>query len=316
MIVTVTPSPSLDLTYELDGLARGAVNRATATSVQAGGKGVNVTRALHQQGLATCAVLPLGGDAGARLARLLDADGLEHLDVPVVGEVRTNVSLVEPDGEVTKVNDPGRELVAADLDALTRRVRDAVTGASWLASCGSLPPGAPQDLHGRMVDVAHERGVRAAVDASGDALLAALPHRPDVIKPNEHELAEAVGRRVTTVGEVVAAAVELRDRGVGQVLASLGADGAVLVDEQGAVHATTAAVRVRSAVGAGDTLLAGFLAAGADGAEALRRGVAWGTAAARLPGTSVPAPQDVDLDAVDLHDPDPDRVLGAARSHE
>lgn len=314
MIVTLTPSPSLDRTYELDELVRGHVNRATATAVQAGGKGVNVSRALHRQGLGTRAVLPSGGPAGTRLVALLEADGLEVAAVAVAVDVRTNISLVEADGAVTKVNDPGRALRPADLDEMSARVASALRSATWLATCGSLPPGAPDDLHGRMVDVARELGIPAAVDASGAALAAALPHGPDVIKPNEHELAEAVDAPVTTLGEVVAAAERLRTAGARQVLVSLGADGAVLVAEQGATHAVGPAVRVRSAVGAGDTLLAGFLSASGRGPEALRRAVAWGAAAAALPGTSVPGPGEVDVDAVRLHDIDPDRALGAARS--
>jgi 1-phosphofructokinase len=314
MIVTVTPSPSLDRTYEIDTLVRAQVNRARRTSVQAGGKGVNVTRALDRQHIASRAVVPIGGPPGRRLVELLEADDLDIVPVPVAAEIRTNISLVEPGGEVTKVNDPGRELSSDELDALSDAVEGALGQARWLASCGSLPPGAPEDLHGRMVDVAHRRGLRAAVDASGGALIAALTHRPDVIKPNEHELAEAVGRPVVTLGDVVAASEELRHAGAGRVVASLGADGAVLVDGAGAVHAAGPAVEVLSAVGAGDTMLAGFLAAGGDGPEALRRAVAWGAAAASLPGTSVPHSGDVDLGAVVLHDLDPDRVLGAARS--
>jgi 1-phosphofructokinase len=314
MIVTVTPSPSLDRTYEIDALVRGEVNRARRASVQAGGKGVNVTRALDRQRVASRAVLPVGGSPGRRLVELLEADGLDIVAVPVDADVRTNISLVEPGGGVTKINDPGRELHTGELEALLAAVAGALDDARWLATCGSLPPGVDDDLHGRLVDIAHERGLPAAVDASGPALVAALAHGPDVIKPNEHELAAAVGRPLATLGEVVAAADELRGAGARRVVASLGADGAVLVDDAGAVHASGPAVRVRSAVGAGDTLLAGFLSAGGDGPEALRRAVAWGAAAAALPGTSVPDPGDVDVDAIELHDLDPDRVLGAARS--
>lgn len=311
MIVTVTPNPSLDRTYELPALHRGEVLRATATAEQAGGKGVNVARALTRQGHRARAVLPVGGAAGQRLLDLIDRERLERAAVAVTGETRTNVSLVEPDGVVTKVNDPGAVVDADDLAALRRAVDEALAGAAWLAASGSLPPGVDDGLYAELVAAAHARGVPAAVDASGPSLVAALAAGPDVVKPNEDELAEATGRELRSLGDVLEAAEQMRLSGAAQVLVSLGADGAVLVDATGALHATTPPITARSAVGAGDTLLAGFLAADAHGPAALRRAVAWGAAAAALPGTSVPGPGDVDEGAVDCHDLDPERILGA-----
>lgn len=309
MIVTVTPNPSIDRTLEVAVLRVGEVHRAQAVRVEAGGKGVNIARALLANGADVRAVLPVGGAEGEHLLGLLHDLALDVVAVPVGGRTRVNVTLVEPAGRVTKVNAPGPALEPGELQALFKATVAAVQGAAWLAASGSLPPGAPADLYAQLVRHVHEAGARVAVDSSGAPLVDALAAEPDVVKPNEQELAEAVGRPVVTFGDVVDAARQLRERGAGAVLVSLGSAGAVLVDAAGAVHADTPPVRARSNVGAGDAALAGFLTADGSGPEALRHAVAWGAAAVRLPGTAMPVPQDVDLAAVRLHDIDLSRRL-------
>lgn len=298
MIVTVTPNPSVDRTLELDRLERGEVLRATSTRIDAGGKGVNVTRALTANGRPSIAVLPVGGRDGELLTRLLDESGIAHRAVAVGAATRTNITLSEPDGVVTKVNTPGRPLTDEELAALLETALDSLAGAAWLVGCGSLPDGAPAALFRSLTQRAHERGARVAIDTSGAALAAAVHAAPDVIKPNLAELAELVGTPLSTIDDVIDAAESVRAAGPATVLVSLGHVGALLVDGTDALLAVPPLVVPRSDVGAGDTMLAGFLAAGADGPEALRAAVAWGTAAVTLPGTSVPTPADIDLDAV------------------
>jgi len=220
------------------------------------------------------------------------------------------VSVVEPDGTVTKLNEPGPQLSPEEVEAVTAATVAAAADAEWLACTGSLPPGAPIDFYARVVERLGSAQVKVAVDSSGAPLVAALDAGPDLIKPNREELAEATGRAIFTVGDVVAAAEELRGRGVGTVLASLGADGAVLVDASGATFGSATIDRARSAVGAGDAMLAGFLAGGGAGPDALREALAWGAAAASLPGSRMPTPADLDYAAVVLADRiDPDRPL-------
>ena len=303
MIVTVTPNPSVDRTLEVSSLDRGAVLRATSTRLDAGGKGVNVTRALVANGHPSLAVLPLGGGDGDVLSRLLVDGRIPHRAVPTTAGTRTNITLSEPGGAVTKVNAPGDPLSAADLDALADTAVHALAGAGWLVLCGSLPPGAPARFYAGLTERAHLFGVRVAVDTSGAPLAAALPARPDVIKPNLTELAELVGRPLAGVDDVIAAAEQARVAGAGAVIVSLGARGALLVDGGEPVLAVPPAVAARSDVGAGDTLLAGFLAAGGAGVDALRAGVAWAAAAVSLPGTAVPGPELIDLTAVDVRSP-------------
>lgn len=309
MIVTVTPNPSLDRTFEVDRLDRGAVLRSVAVRTDPGGKGINVARALVANGHPARAVLPLGGHDGEQLRDDVAGLGIDLVAVALAAPTRTNVSVVEPDGTVTKINAPGPRVQAAEVAALRDAVAGAVTHASWVAGCGSLPPGAPDDFYAELVRVAHAAGALAAVDASGTPLEAALAADPDLVKPNAEELAAIVGAPVHTLGDVVDGAQALRRRGARTVVVSLGADGAVLVDGEGAWHATTPRIVVRSAVGAGDSLVAGLLAADGRGPETLRTGVAYGSAAARLPGTQLPGPADLDLDAVEIHDLDLDRPL-------
>ncbi|KOG65277.1 phosphofructokinase [Streptomyces griseoflavus] len=298
MILTVTPNPSLDRTYEIPTLERGAVLRATADRIDPGGKGVNVSRAVAAAGHRTLAVLPLGGPAGAALGDLLAAEGIEVAGVPVAGQTRSNISAVEPDGTLTKINAAGPELSADESRALLEAVRTRSAGADWIACCGSLPRGLAPSWYAELVAQVHQAGARIALDTSGPSLTAALAARPDIVKPNAEELAQAVGRPLRTVGDAVEAARELRKLGAGAVLASLGADGQLLVDADGERFASARVGAVRSNVGAGDASLAGFLAAGGVGVRALASAVAYGAAAVQLPGSAMPAPTDLDLSAV------------------
>ncbi|GHF17294.1 1-phosphofructokinase [Streptomyces griseoluteus] len=294
MILTVTPNPSLDRTYEVPVLERGEVIRASGERMDPGGKGVNVSRAVAAAGRRTLAVLPLGGAPGALIAELLDAQGIEVAPVPVAGATRSNIALAEADGVLTKINAPGPELTPAEEESLLAAVRTHSADAHWIACCGSLPLGLAPSWYADVVARAHSGGARIALDTSGPALLQALGARPDVVKPNAEELSAAVGRRLVTVGDAVKAAEELRTMGARAVLASLGADGQLLVDGEGTWFGTAPVAAVRSNVGAGDSSLAGFLIAGGSGPEALASAVAHGAAAVQLPGSVMPTPADLD----------------------
>jgi 1-phosphofructokinase len=310
MIVTVTPNPSLDRTLEVEALDRGEVVRAYADRTDPGGKGVNVSRALVANGHASRAVLPLGGADGELLASLLQGLGIEVAAVPIADAIRSNVTVVEPDGTVTKLNALGPRLSDVEVEALLERAVAAADGARWAVASGSLAPGTPDDLYARLAAAVRPVGVRVAVDTSGPALERVLAAGPDVLKPNEEELSEVTGVIPETLGDVVLAANKLRSSGVATVVVSLGPSGAVLVGDGLAFHAESRAIVPRSTVGAGDALLAGFLAAGGEGPEALAEGVAWGAAACALPGTAVPGPADLQRDLVQLHQVDPERPLG------
>lgn len=313
MIVTVTPNPSIDRTVTLSSpLTRGAVHRVTSVTSQAGGKGVNVAKVLTMAGVDALAVLPAA--ANDPLVSALQSAAVPYRVVSTVEAARTNLTITEQDGTTTKINEPGAALDASALRAFTDAVLDAADGASWVVMSGSLPPGVPASWYGDVVALLASQRCRVAVDTS-DAPLAALVGSldrgaPDLIKPNAEELAGVLGydpqalEDAVTQGDptpVVAAARQLIDRGIGAVLATLGAAGAVLVDQNGAWMATPPPIVPRSTVGAGDSSLAGYVRAEVGGAEPpqrLQMAVAYGSAAAALPGTTLPGPAEIDLNAV------------------
>lgn len=296
MIVTLTANPSVDRTIEVAALRPGTVIRARASMVDAGGKGVNVARALAANGRKAKAVLPSGGAEGAQLEALLAGSGLDLRTVRIAGSIRANVTVVEADGTTTKLNEPGPRLSPAELDALAAALCDAAAPADWAVLSGSLSPGAPAGWYAGIIGRLRGSGPRIAVDSSGAPLARAITAYPDLVKPNREELAELAGRPIETIADVVGAARVLAGDGVHTVLTSLGPAGAVLVRGDAAWHATAAAIEPRSTVGAGDALLAGYLAAVAAGAgspDALAEAVAWGSAAAALPGSGMPGPGDI-----------------------
>jgi 1-phosphofructokinase len=310
VIVTCTPNPSLDRTIEVDELLRGEVQRVRAVRVQPGGKGINVARALHRNGHDVRAVAPLGGDEGELFARLVEQAGVPFTPVEVSEAIRVNITLAEADGTTTKLNDRGPTLDPAARGRLLDATLGAAVEARWVAGCGSLPPGAGDDFYADLVSRARAADRRVAVDTSGPALTAVVDAGPDLIKPNHHELAELIGDELKTFADVVDAARDVIGRGVGCVLVSLGGDGALLITGDAVWFGESAPVTVRSTVGAGDSLLAGFLAGGGDGPQSLAAGIAWATAAVSLPGSTMPSPDDLALEDVRIADTfDPDRPL-------
>jgi 1-phosphofructokinase len=299
VIITVTLNPSLDRTIEIPALERGAVIRATASSVEAGGKGVNVSRALLANGIASIAVIPLGGAVGDELAALLKAEGVEMTVVPVLAPTRSNVTLSEPDGTTTKINETGSALASEEVGRLEESVLQLARADDWVVLSGRLPAGADDDTYARLVRRLTKQGVRVAVDTSGPALAQSVAAGPTLIKPNRDELAEAFGAPINSFADVAAAAESLRAKGAVAVLASLGGDGAVLANGQ-VCAANCAVTDRRSTVGAGDCLLAGFLAAGASGEQALLTAVQWAAASVALPGSGVPSSAQIALRHPDL----------------
>ena len=325
MILTLTPNPSLDRTVSLPGpLQRGAVQRLTGVVMEPGGKGVNVARVLSNAGRAATTVLPAAeNDPILTALGALELPGLTVRSVPVAGPARINTAVTEPDGTTTKLNELGAGLSEEEIDAVEQALLETLTltGVSaeadtyhWAVLSGSLPPGAPARWYARLVGLLREAapGLRIAVDTSDEplaALAAELPgSAPDLIKPNGEELGQLAGlpaERAMALeegavqgdyGPVVDAARLLVGLGLGAVMVTLGPAGAVLVTADGAWHATAPEVPVVSTVGAGDSSVAGYILAdvnGGDEAERLRTAMAYGSAAASLPGTTLPTPADL-----------------------
>ncbi|WP_353807451.1 1-phosphofructokinase family hexose kinase [Agromyces sp. SYSU T00194] len=310
MIVTLTANPSIDRTVELDEpLERGAVQRAVATREDPGGKGVNVTRALRAARVTSIAVLPAA--PGDPMLAALDAESVPYRAVPIRGRIRSNLTIAEAGGPTTKINEPGPELDEAAQRAVVDAVVEASQGAEWLVLAGSLPPGAPDDFYARVVRAVRAEthpAPRIAVDTSGPALAALVDAELaiDVIKPNAEELAELLGRSSEAELEAgpdaaIALARTIPASRVRTSLVTLGAVGAAVVAPEGSWFAAAPKITARSSVGAGDCSLAGYLIASVEGAHpsaALASAVAYGAAAASLPGSVVPTRSQVDPDRV------------------
>jgi len=259
-VATVTLNPALDRTIEVHGFAPGAVNRATHCGDRAGGKGINVAAALAQQGVRTTALGFLGRENAAVFTAFLAGLGIEDAFLLLPGETRTGLKIVDPvRGETTDLNFPGLTPTAEDLAALTTRLDSIQT--RWCVLAGSLPPGVPVNFYRETITRLRARGMCVGLDASGAPLREAIEAAPNFIKPNEHELADLVGRELPDRAAVIAAARTLNARGVPLVVVSCGADGAVFVSSNDVIHARPPAITVRSTVGAGDAMVAGIVAA-------------------------------------------------------
>lgn len=307
MITTLTPNPSLDRTLSVDRLDRGGVTRATRVRVECSGKGVNVARALSRNGHAARAVIPANADDAGVFVASLAADGTGAHTVGIRGPVRACLALVEPDGTTTKVNEPGPEMSMSEAEDLVSAAVGTAADSDWVVASGSLPPGAPADLYTQLATALPEADRRLAVDTSGAALDALVGTPCALAKPNLAELANVIGRRPRTVGEVIEVAEILRRGGWRSVLVSMGRVGAVLVADD-VCYGVAPATEVRNTVGAGDALLAGFLSAGGRGPVALAEGLAWARAAVRSTDTLGEAVADHDRRAVHVTaDPPRDR---------
>lgn len=304
MIVTLTVHPSLDRTVAIGAPLRvGEVQTATTAREDAGGKGINVARVIRAAGVESLAVLPLD-PADPFAAVLADAE-VAVQPVAVSGRTRANIAVTDPTGETTKINLPGVALTDTDLDAVIDAVVTASRGAAWLVLAGSLAPGLPDDAYVRVIAAVRDRllgdAPRIAVDTSGPALRAVVEHgRPDLIKPNDEELADLLGAELPAATDLADAVHEaaraLVPSAVGAALVTLGGDGAVLITGTGAWAGTPPPTRVRSTVGAGDSSLAGFLLAdvrGAGPAASLESAIRYGSAAAALEGTQAPSASDL-----------------------
>ena len=310
MILTLTPNPSIDRTVALAGrLERGAVQRVVSVTSQGGGKGVNISRAAVTAGLPSVAVLPAAKD-DPFVHELLSA-GIDCRPTLPAGEIRVNLTITEPDGTTTKLNSPGATVTPAVLDDMARGVLLRAGSADWVVLAGSLPPGAPATWYAELVSALRGTPAKVAVDTSEGplaALVEALPGAaPDLMKPNGEELASFTGDDPEVLeNDPLAAANAARtlvDKGVGAVLATLGGKGAVLVTAEGAWHAAPPPTIVVSTVGAGDSSLFGYLLGDVRGggpADRLALGVAYGSAAAGLPGTTIPHPSQTHPELVRL----------------
>ncbi|MDE6733287.1 MAG: 1-phosphofructokinase [Oscillospiraceae bacterium] len=260
MIYTVTLNPSLDYTMRLSSLTAGEVNRSASEEVTAGGKGINVSATLAGLGVRSRALGFVAGFTGQELARLVGETGVEA-DFIELSEGATRINVKLKAAEETDINGSGAEINEEALARLFERL-DALKSGDTLVLAGSVPRGVPRDIYERILARLDGKGVRAVVDAERELLLNTLKHKPFLIKPNLRELGELFGEKPATLDEIAALARRLREMGAQNVLVSMAGDGALLLDERGELHFQKALkITLVNSVGAGDAMVAGFLAA-------------------------------------------------------
>lgn len=298
MIRTLTLNPAVDKSVTIDRFAVGQVNRIASMRLDAGGKGLNVARALHHLGAPVVAVAPVAGGAGRFLAERLTTEDIPFDFLEVPGETRTNLKVVDPilDSH-TDINEPGPALGAEDLARVGTKLLDGLSPGDWVVFSGSVPAGVSKDLYGLWMARAHEAGAKTVLDADGEAFARGLASGPDLVKPNRAELEAWVGHPLATDQDLFDAVEALRESGARTVAVSLGGEGAWLFHGEGAWFAPGLKVAAKSTVGAGDALVAGLtwgLARGLAPSEILAQAVATATASVVQAGTGAGDPRDIE----------------------
>jgi 6-phosphofructokinase 2 len=297
VIYTVTLNPALDRTLHVESLVPGQSTRIRSEARFAGGKGIDVSRALREMGSDSVALGLVGGFDGKELEGRLLLSGIACRFTHIANETRTNIIIQdESSGIETALLARGPEVQPPELmDFLD--VLEKSTDMSFLIISGSLPPGLTPEVYCRMISIGNERGAKVVLDTAGEALRQSIRAHPAVIKPNRYELNELAGKALPDISAIAEYAAGLLDL-IEIVLVSLGADGIVMVTRNQTVHARPPRVAVKSTVGAGDCAVAGFvhgMAAGESNIDALRRAVATGTAATLNAGTGLCRCADIDV---------------------
>lgn len=296
-IATLSLNPAVDMAYLVGQLVAEDKTQSTSARFDPGGNAINVARALIRLGHETSACCILAGESGVLLRRLLERERVFPVAIQVPGETRINCTIQQRRPPVEyKVAGLGPELSSDALKGITQRFLEHAGNGFGILS-GSLPDGTPPDFYAKLCNKLKSQGARAIVDARDSMLRAAIGTRPFMIKPNRYELEILGGKSLSTVDNVAEEARKLQKAGIDFVCVSLGAEGAVLTDKENSYYALAPKVRVRSTVGAGDSMLAGLIAALADNqstGEALRLGLACGSGAVTHSGTMLFNPEDLD----------------------
>ena len=282
MIYTVTFNPAIDYVVHFDHLRPGEINRNESEEFQFGGKGINVSNVLRTLGFDTVALGFVAGFIGEGFEKGLAEMGLKT-DLIHVKEGMTRINVKVKAAEETEINGIGPVITEADMEKLFEKL-DAIGPEDVLVLSGSIPKCLPGDTYERIMARLDGRGIPIAVDATKDLLVNVLKYHPFLIKPNNHELGEIFGKVLHTDEEIADCARKLQERGGRNILISMAGDGALLLDENGQVHRIGCPKgKVLNSVGAGDSMVAGFLAGWLEKQDygyALKLGTATGSATA------------------------------------
>ena len=257
MIVTVTMNPAIDKTIEVEQLVCRGLNRIRKVEYDAGGKGINVSKTIRELGGDSVATGFLGGNNGQVIANVLKEKGITCDFVWVSGETRTNTKVVEDDGSLTELNEPGALIQDKDIQELKNKLLGYAKQSTIFIFAGSIPVGVPKDIYGELIRLVKEKGACVLLDADGDAFCKSVEAGPDIIKPNQVELEEYFGlQEGTDISELIRTAEVLEKKGVKNIVVSMGKNGALFLLEDYKVRSPGLSVKAHSTVGAGDAMVA------------------------------------------------------------
>jgi 1-phosphofructokinase family hexose kinase len=287
LILTLTMNPAIDRTIAVDRLAFDDRAYILSSKDSPGGRGINAARVIHSYGGETVAIIPAGGDRGARFETWMLDCGFPITTVPIRNDIRLNFTITDRHGLTIKLNEIGPRLDSAEIAGVVGTVEAHLAGASWLMLCGSLPPGVPSDFYAQLITRARRKSVRTLLDTDGEALAHGIEANPSIVTPNQQEAERLLNTVLLTRSQSLAAARRIESLGAEYVVLSLASRGAIGVSKESAWEAIPPRVDAISPIGAGDALAAAVLWSldrGDEFSEALTWGVAAGTASAKLPG--------------------------------
>ena len=257
MIVTVTMNPAIDKTIEIEALLPGGLNRIQKVEYDAGGKGINVSKTIHELGGSSIAVGFLGGNAGKTIESVLNEWGINNDFIWVRGETRTNTKVYEKSGALTELNEPGPQISKEQQEELVKKLEGYANEETLFVLAGSIPNGADKQIYSEIIPRVHAKGAKVLLDADGELFRNALKEKPDIIKPNRVELEEYFGFDYRlSMEELLEAARKLQAQGIETVAVSMGKSGAMMVREGYEVKCPALSVKAHSTVGAGDAMVA------------------------------------------------------------
>jgi 1-phosphofructokinase family hexose kinase len=291
LILTLTINPALDRIITADRLVFEDRGYILDRSEAAGGRGINASQVIHAFGGKTTALLTAGGAAGERLEKLLTSLRFPFDAVHVHAESRTNLTISDKFGLTVKLNERGLPLEASELQEIKKKVEARLPKTQWLMICGSIQPGVAPHYYCEIIEMAKHHGVKTLLDTDGAAMQHALEAKPTVIMQNQHEAERLLSRALITRGQCLEAVDVMQGMGPESVILSLGARGAIGSSPEGVFEALPPRIEALSPIGAGDALVAAFawsMEKKNSFSEALRWGVATGTASAKLPGMAFP----------------------------
>jgi 1-phosphofructokinase family hexose kinase len=287
LILTLTVNPAIDHNIITDRLAFEDRGYILSRSESAGGRGINASRVIHSFGGETMAIAPAGGKEGPRFEELLKQTGLDIEVIPIRDELRSNLTISDRQGLTVKLNEVGPKITPDDVKRIEKAVEKKLGKASWLMLCGSVPPGVDHHFYCRLIALAAKKKVRTVLDSDGEALLHGLEGHPTAVMPNQQEAERLLNRALITRTHFLEAAERIHTMGADSVVLSLGSRGAVAKFVGGLFEVVPPRVEAVCPIGAGDAMSAAFTWASDTGKEfidAVRWGVAAGTASAQLPG--------------------------------